>query len=227
MDQNNKMIDTINLYKGLYSKHGFSPEALGCTKGKQFLRFHQLTHKFDLNNSSILDVGCGFGDFTRYLNASSVKNYNYVGVDIMMEFIELAKANNGNENAEFILGDFQEIDFKKRFDFVIASGIFNSKISGVDNYDFIWSSMVKMYELCDKAISIDFLSDRVDFSHEFNFNSSPEKILTFAYNLSRNVILNNSYFPFEFSVTIFKDDSFNPETTTFRDYESLLNELKM
>lgn len=66
------------------------------------------------------------------------------------------------------------------------------------------------------VIVFDFQSDKVDFMGcDTGFYFSPEKVLGIAYEFSRNVILDNSYMPFEFAVTIFKDDSFKKDTTVF------------
>ena len=56
-----------NYYLNLFNKYGESPKSLGWSKGKQFLRYDQLTRDCTLKNSSFLDVGCGFGDFASYL----------------------------------------------------------------------------------------------------------------------------------------------------------------
>ena len=211
---------TIELYKQLYQSYGNKPEALGCTKGKQYLRFHQLTSELILNDKSFLDFGCGFGYFVEYLNKMNLDNYSYTGIDIMPEFISEAKKNFNHENVNFVVSDLDDFPSNSQFDYVIASGVFNSKLE--NNYEFIWNSMQKMFELSKEAICLDFLSDKVDFSNEFNFNSAPEKILSMAYMLSKRVILKNNFFPFEFSIIIFKDDSFSKETTTFNDYVNLL-----
>ena len=71
-------METLNkYYEKLYKKYGYSPKSLGWEKGKQFLRFHQLTCDFELKNASILDVGCGFGDFIKYLNLNKIKNFKF------------------------------------------------------------------------------------------------------------------------------------------------------
>lgn len=200
-------------YQELYSNYGYSPKSLGWDKGKQFLRFHQLTSDWEMQGTSILDVGCGFGDFNDYLHLLNVNLYNYVGIDLVEDFVREGKQRHSTSNVNFVLNDFLEYDFGRKFDYTIASGTFNSKIDGVDGYDLIYKSMQRMYSLSEIAFSIDFISDKVDYCHEHNFNSSPEKILSFAYEFSRNVVLKNTYFPFEFSITIYTDDSFSPKTT--------------
>lgn len=204
-----------NSYKQLYDLYGKSPKALGWDKGKQFLRFHELTSLWQLKGSSILDVGCGFGDFIQFLKLREIDIFRYHGIDLVEEFLIAArKAHSGPQNT-FRRGDLLSLPFGEQFDFCIASGTFNLKMEGVDGYDYIESNLRKMFDLSRVGIAADFLTDRVDYKHPHNFNSSPEKILSIAYSLSRRVVLRNDYFPFEFAVVIYKDDTFRKENTLF------------
>jgi SAM-dependent methyltransferase len=208
-------------YKDLYDRHGDSSKSLGWNKGNQFLRFDQLTKDWDLNNSSILDVGCGFGDFVSFLLEKKTSNFHYLGVDLSEDFIRKANTNHRSKKITFIKGDFLNTAINSEIDYAVASGTFNFKIEGLDGYEYIYNSMKKMFKLSKKAISIDFLSERVDYFHDHNFNSDPMKILEMAYSLSKRVVLNNSIFPFEFAITIFKDDTFKDDEMIFSKYQQL------
>ena len=204
----------------MLKKHGYSPKALGWDKGKQFLRFRELTNLWNLENSSILDIGCGFGDFVKYLKFEGIKSFNYTGIDLVKEFIDKAKNEHQDQNIELCVGDFLSIPFSKKFDFCIASGTFNLRMDGIDGYKYIESNLTKMFESCRIGIAVNFITDKVDYEHDHNFNSSPEKILSIAYNLSKRILLRNDTFPFEFSIIIYKDDSFLKEKTLFTGVES-------
>ena len=217
--------DLINSYRSLFKKFGYSPKSLGWKNGKQFLRFHQLTSLWELENSTWLDVGCGFGDFIKFLRASKIDNFNYMGIDIVSDFVNLAKSHYPNSNCNFINEPFLESNFIKTYDYVIASGTFNSKLHGVNGYKYIEKNMCKMFNLSKKAIAIDFLTDRVDYKHEHNFNSSPEKILSLACKLSKRVVLRNDYFPFEFAIIIFKDDAVISKLTMYSEIHKKLDYL--
>jgi SAM-dependent methyltransferase len=215
-----------NYYQSLFKIHGVSPKALGWDKGKQFLRFHQLTSDWELNGNSILDVGCGFGDFVNYLQSAGIENYSYSGIDLVGDFVEAAKILHGSPRARFLQASLEDYEEPSIFDYSIASGVFNLRVDCVDGYELIAQSMKRMFQLSRIALSIDFISSKVDYTHKHNFNSEPEKILAMAYTLSRNVVLKNNYFPFEFSVTIYKDDSFSQGSTTFSSIEKKFPFLK-
>lgn len=204
-------------YSDLLGRFGAGPEALGWSKGNQFLRFMQLTAGWELPGKSVLDVGCGFGDFVKFLRWRKVENFSYCGIDLMSEFVEEGRKHHEAKDVSFIEGNFLEFPFDTVFDYVIASGTFNLKLDDHSGYDYVFQNMSKMFELSRISISMDFLTSRVDFTHEHNFNSSPERILSMAYSLSKRVVLRNDVFPFEFSVTVFKDDTFDPATSVFSD----------
>lgn len=144
-----------------------------------------------------------------------IKHFYYKGIDLVKEFIDKAKSDHQDQYVEFCVADFLSIPFSEKFDFCIASGTFNLKMDGIDGYKYIELNLTKMFESCRIGIAVNFLSDRVDYKYDHNFNSSPEKILNLAYSLSKRIVLRNDNFPFEFSIIIYKDDSYLKEKTLF------------
>lgn len=145
-------------------------------------------------------------------------NIDYWGIDIMEEFIRIAVQNHPEKSSCFMCKDFLKSKEDKNFDYCVASGIFNYRMSESESehYNYIYKTMEKAINICNIGIAFNFLSDKVDYrTSEEDFHSSPEKILSLAYTFSRNVILDNSVMPFEFCVTIFKDDSFSKNDTIF------------
>ncbi|MCG8603282.1 MAG: class I SAM-dependent methyltransferase [Verrucomicrobiales bacterium] len=216
----------IESYREQFREHGYSPKSLGWLKGKQDLRFETLTKDWNLEGKKILDVGCGFGDFVKFLNNRGVSNFSYVGVDVVDEFIEVGKREYEKNGVSFLKGSIEEVDLPSGLDLGIASGAFNQRSDVTDCYEMVENILRKMFDSCQIGIAVDFLTDRVDYRHEHNFNYSPEKILAIAYSLSRRVSLSNTTFPFEFSVTIYRDDSFNSATTIFNSFELSQAQLK-
>jgi SAM-dependent methyltransferase len=206
--------EIIQRYSERYQQYGYSPLTLGWDKGKQDIRFDILTSLQDLSNQSILDIGCGFGDLNITLK-NKFNNYYYLGIDIVPDLIAEARRRYSNDNIDFLCGDFLEQAVAQEFDFAIASGIFNFKLKNRNNYSFIESIIKKALSVCREGIAFDFLSDKVDFKYDHTFHSSPERIIEIAYKYSRNIVLRNDYMPFEFTLYIFKDDSFEISDTLF------------
>ena len=211
--------NTIERYAQRFQTFGNDPKTLGWDKGKQDIRFEVLTSQYDFENKSILDIGCGFGDLNKVL-VRRTKNYSYVGIDLVDVLIKEAGENYHGDNIIFENSNILEYCPGRSFDYAISSGIFNHKLTGKNNYDFIEAVIEKSLSLVKDGIAFDFLSDKVDYEYEHTFHSSPERILTIAYKYSRNIILRNDYMPFEFSLFIFKDDSFNKNETIFNNFRS-------
>ena len=208
---------TIERYNERYKEFGYSPKTLGWLKGKQDIRFDILTSLYNCENKTILDIGCGFGDLNKTLRQKT-QAYQYIGCDLCENLIK-----EGRElypDAHFYIGDFLKINIMENVDWCIASGPFNHKFEKEGNYDFIKSVMKKAYEISKDGFSFDFISDKVDYKDEHIFYATPEKILSFAYELSRNVVLRSDYMPFEFSIFVFKDDSFEKSDTIFKKYKN-------
>jgi SAM-dependent methyltransferase len=206
---------TKERYAARYREHGYSPLTLGWNKGKQFERFHQLTSDWDMNGRSVLDVGCGFGDFLHYADRMGVKGLDYTGIDITPELICEARKIHGVDGASFVLGGIEDHPFDRRFDYAFASGIFNYKYEGVDRYERLFQIVSHMFDLANIAVAVDMLSDKVDYELEHTWHYNPGETLERCYGLTRNVVLKNSYFPFEFAVILYKDDSFDAKDTMF------------
>jgi SAM-dependent methyltransferase len=203
-------------YLKLFEKYGQSPKSLGWDKGKQFLRFDQLTKYYILKDCSILDIGCGFGDFATYLKSKDAwESIHYLGIDLIDDFVQVATKSHDQDNFRFISGEFIETNFSDKFDYVISSGVFNLNNDFEDNYKLLENFIAKMLSHCNKSVSIDFLSDQVEFKHSHNFHWEPSRVLKMAYKFSKNISLSNDYFPFEFTIRINKDDTFNMDTTVF------------
>lgn len=205
-------------YRDRLSRYGYSPKSLGWDKGKQDVRFEILTSQYDFEGKKVLDIGCGFGDLVGTLE-KKCSSFEYLGIDLVPELIEIAKGMHPAANCRFLAVDFLEAEIQETFDYAIASGTFNFRLARGDNYEFARSVMEKALTLCADGIAFDFLSDKVDYTYEITFHYSPERILSLAYSFSRNVVLRNDYMPFEFSVFIFKDDSFSKDDTLFNRYK--------
>ncbi len=78
-------------------------------------------------NTSVLDVGCGYGRLLDFLTSKKSYQGKYSGIDIIPEFIEKAIHIHNNESekpeTQFLVGDFleQTLDTEK-FDVIICLG---------------------------------------------------------------------------------------------------------
>ena len=211
----NDVESVINRYTKRYNEFGYSPKSLGWDKGKQDVRFDILSSQYNFENKHVLDIGCGFGDFNNTL-IKKTNNYKYTGIELVEALYLEAQNHYKNDNVNFVNENILEFSPEiNSFDYAVSSGVFNHKICNNDNYKFIEDVIIKAMSLCKDGLAFDFLSDKVDFELDHTFHSSPERILSIAYKYSRNIVLRNDYMPFEFSIFIFKDDSYNKNNTLF------------
>ena len=225
---NNFVEQQRKIYADLAEKFGHDPLALGLTKGKGAERMYQLVSDWDLEGSSFLDVGCGFGDFLRFAELQGIKNLNYIGIDITTESIEtakkLAEASPSGYKTRFICGDILSLDANDiKSDYVMCSGVLGFKTD--DNiYACFQSLLGKMWECANIAVSLNMPSDKVDFRNDYSPYYNPAALIEIAYSYSRRLIWKNDLFPFQPALIIYKDDTFNPETSMFNATENVLEE---
>jgi len=80
-----------DFYDSKVRSHGVNtPQGLSwISDHTQKTRFKVLSEIGDLNNKSILDVGCGFGDLYQYLS-NRFHGFLYTGIDVTSLMIETA-----------------------------------------------------------------------------------------------------------------------------------------
>lgn len=197
----------IKYHTQLYKKFGRHKASLGDPREHYNIKFKMMTEIGELNNSKILDVGCGWGDFLTYLNNKGI-NTKYTGVDINPKFIEICKSEH--KKANFFERDIEKEKFEEdKFDYVFAVGI----TSLMESYDSVKKLIIEMLKISKKGIAINFMSTYVDFQKKESTHFSPEKIFSIAKKLSKRVVIRHDYLPFEFFLYIYKNDKLTKRYT--------------
>ncbi|MGA9141537.1 MAG: class I SAM-dependent methyltransferase [Methanocella sp.] len=194
-------------------RYGYDPRSLGWIEGTQETRFRVLAAIGDLEGSSVLDVGCGFGDLYEYLCRNGI-SVDYTGVDMNPDFVEIARERH--PDARFIVADFEEAKIDGRFDWAFESGVFNYKVS--DHQAFVGNMVRKMFKAVRKGIAIDFLNNRGSFFSAGLYHPDPADLYHFCSKLSKRVVLRCDYKPTEFCVYLYRDTREAPGNV-YRDYQ--------
>ena len=155
-----------------------------------------------LENFSIIDVGCGFGDLYDFLEKNGYDVISYLGIDINDNFIEECK-NKYSNSIQFIESD--SIPKENSADIVFACGIFNAKIDEQDNYDYIKESLESFLTSANKYVIVDFLSPFVDYKQELSFHPDLDLLIPIIKELGYPFEVIFNYLPYEFSIKINKD----------------------
>ncbi len=189
------------LYNERYKKFGRDIRTVGWgAKEDQILRFEVLFRGLDLKGKKILDVGCGLGDLVPYLEIRTKNDFSYIGLDVAEELVRDAKAKYSGPNRDFITGDIFSVDLPK-VDISILSGTLSLKRKGLEKY--ARATLRRMMTLSQEAVSLNFLSSYVDYEAPQNLHYQPEKVFSWARQLSRRVNLIHDYPLYEFTIQAF------------------------
>ena len=204
----------VKYYEELLKKYGDHYLSLDWKSPEsQEIRFRVFEDLFTIadkrDNFSVLDVGCGFGDFYGYLKKSGYK-FTYAGYDISSKIIDMAKKKYPDANFE--VRDILEDQKPEQFDFVFCCGALNISFDepGI-HLDFIKSMLLRMYELCKIGAGANFLSSQAiyhlpdeSFRQPQYFYSKPEDIVSCAKGMTSRFILRHDYHPGDFTVYLLK-----------------------
>lgn len=177
------------------------------TEEKQKLR-HSIHSEIIKPGASVLDLGCGIGQFYENLKSSGIP-FSYTGIDIVPEYIEHCKKNF--PDAKFLLRNIFTDGIPGTYDVVIASQVFNAKFPNSDNFEIMKSFISLAFASSKYAISFDALTSYCDFFAPELFYYEPEKVFGFCKGLSRLVKLRHDYLPFEFTTQVFVAGKLEPK----------------
>ncbi len=197
-------------YSDKIRKHGAT--SLGVdwnSKDSQYLRFEQLSKVIDQTDlQSILDFGCGYGEYLAFLEDRKLFNTNisYWGYDISELMIKKAKERYDTQSNVTFSSSLPELEV----DYLIASGLFNVKLDLCSDED--WVSYIKdtlfIYDkMSSKGFSFNALTKYSDkeFMKDYLFYSDPLELFDFCkLNFSNNVALLHDYDLYEFTIIVRK-----------------------
>lgn len=156
--------DVARYYSAKLQQHGATARGVDWNGPDS----HQLRHRqffrllTETPDASVLDLGCGFGDFLSFLRNAGFHGH-FTGYDVAPNMIDKARELHGDSGGErWHVGATPA----GVFDFAIASGIFNVKGSTADE---AWTDYVEQ--------TLDVLAQASRFGFGFNIlslSSDPE-----------------------------------------------------
>lgn len=167
------------------------------------LRFATLCEVGIRDGDSVLDVGCGLGDFRTYLQCCGL-SVQYTGLDLNPQLV--AHAAHRHPDAQFLVADAVE-DALPMHDWVVSSTAFNLRLSSVDNTALVHRVLSRAFGAARKGVAIDFLSQFAEFQHPDAYHYDPMQLFAFAKTLTKRVTLRHDYPLFEFMLYLYPDFS--------------------
>ena len=200
---NNQRQRIINSQRDAFLRHGYHPHALLWSNQEiQELRFKILADIGIQAGDSVLDVGCGFGDFSAYLE-NQQKAVDYTGIDLSPELIQEGRKQYPNNN--LVVGDLFEFNpADQSYDYVTLSGTLNRDLG--DKGDYAQKTIQRMYAVCQKGVAFNLLDAR----HEWTANRwdlqafLPEEIAEFVATFSQQSNIIDGYLDNDFTVYLLK-----------------------
>ena len=187
--------ETIKRYNKRLKEYGDNPRTLGWDNHKsQIIRFQTATKYTEFDNRTILDIGCGLGDFYEYLDEHN-EIQSYKGIDINDKLLSMCIKKYpecGFENRNILLNNFND----KRFDIVTLFGLLNFKIE--NNIEYTKQMINEAWKITNKNLIVDFLSSNLtkDYPKEdFVYYHNPKDVLDISFELTDDLILLHNYRP--------------------------------
>lgn len=197
---------TRDHFDALARAHGGSVKAVDWgSRASQELRFEVLSSIGNLHGARVLDVGCGQGDLAAWLAQRGVA-CDYHGIDLSPAMIELARARQPGRSFE--LRNLLDDDFTlwtRRFDFVIASGIFYLRRHAAADYQ--RAMIERMFALCTRGLAFNSLSAWDTRPNDaLEYRADPMLTLAMATRLTERLSLRHDYHPGDFSILLWREE---------------------
>lgn len=151
----------------------------------------------DIEHATLVDAGCGLGDFYDFLTQHNMLPKEYIGLDITTEMIHHARQKF--PQLKFLETNILE-DALPKADYYIASGSLNM-LTYPSTYKFIQ----KCFEQSNKKFIFNILSTHATFfDHGYNY-MSPSELLANCMRLTSNVSLRHDYLSHDFTIVMNKE----------------------
>uniref|UniRef100_UPI0040473D34 methyltransferase domain-containing protein n=1 Tax=Aliarcobacter sp. TaxID=2321116 RepID=UPI0040473D34 len=185
--------DNNQFYKNSIKKYGISAKGVHWnSRYTQYIRFEVLTNfiKHNITESSVIDAGCGFGEYYNYLFDNNLKPKSYLGVDCENEMIKLASKRF--LNVDFIVQNILEEELIPS-DYYICSGAMNI-LEEKEVFIFI----KKCFDSSKIAFVFNFLKNDSLTSVDIN------KVLEYCQSLTKNISIKDNYLDNDVSILLKK-----------------------
>jgi hypothetical protein len=195
----------VQRYQRRIAEHGPTFASLNSgSEEKQAIR--QWVHASALRGErpSILEIGCGLGDFCRYLIGQKC-DCTYSGYDMVPEYI--AECRRSYPQSKFEVRNIFLDGIDGSYDTVVMSQVLNNRYQKSDNMRVMQRALDLAFQHTRVSVSVDMLSTYVDFRNPDLFYYSPEDIFRMAKAIAPRVLIRHDYRAFEFCVQLFHPEA--------------------
>jgi cyclopropane fatty-acyl-phospholipid synthase-like methyltransferase len=163
------------------------------SRASQGRRFEILADVGLEDGASVLDFGCGQGEFYAWLAASGRK-VRYAGIDITPSMVRAAQERF--PGISFEVGSVPEVT--SDWDYVVASGIFYLRRH--QPYEYLCATVSQLFQRCRRALAFNCLSALSGVDEDREYRESPLRVFEFCRGLTPLVGLRHDYHPGDFTM---------------------------
>ncbi len=171
-------------------------------------RFEKMLELGNFHDKSLLDVGCGIGGFYGFLAEKKI-DCRYTGIDINEKMILKAKQRYPAKADHFFVFDIIKEKWDSTVDYVISVGPLNLEFSPALNMEMTMRLIKAMYETAAIGAAISMTSALTKKPAGGTFYYDPAVILAETSRFCKNVRIDHTYLPHDFSLFCFKKDLYS------------------
>jgi SAM-dependent methyltransferase len=189
-----------SFYDGLVAQYGHHPRAADYGRVEsQRIKFEVLSQILVPEDRKLLDVGCGFADYARFLSEKG-HSVEYVGVDLSPKMIEEARA--ASPGLDLRVANILDDHSLGTFDVVNANGIFY--LLGEDAWALMQELVRRMFSLATRVLAFNSLSSWAPDQEPGEFYADPARVLDFCRTLSTRATLRHDYHRRDFTIFLYR-----------------------
>lgn len=197
------VLNVVRRYQQRIAEYGTSFASLNSgSEAKQSIRHEVHASALRGAKPSILEIGCGLGDFYKFLIRNQ-RACSYSGYDIVPEYIE--QCHRLFPEALFEQRNVFESGIDGIYDTVVMSQVLNNRYQRSDNMQVMKRALELAFAHTRVSVSVDMISSYVEFQNPELFYYSPEEIFRIAKGISSRVLLRHDYRAFEFCIQLFHE----------------------
>jgi SAM-dependent methyltransferase len=200
--------DVITFYKKRVDRYGPDPRAVGWKdRYRQRIRFQTFCNAHNFSKKSVLDVGCGLGDFYHYLKFLKME-CSYSGIDPCEPMIQWAR--DAYPATQFNVSWLEGYSSTVLSDSVVASGTFSLRMP--NHIQYILRQIQSAYQLARDVFIFNILTvdiaikDRIDYFYYYD----PELVESYCESLiptPQSIDIITGYLDGDATIVIRKDSN--------------------
>ena len=204
----NRFDQTNQIYSKAFEEFGYSADSV-LTPKAQSVRFQSVINflpEFAGETLSLADFGCGLGHLNEFLTKNLQIPFQYTGIDINPDFLYFNKRKHSKANfverSEFFAS-------RAKFDVITSIGTFNLiyEENEREHKEFVYREIKELWKKTDAMLYLNFMSTVVDFKQKRAYHQDIGDLYSFVCkNMSRNIMIDSTYLPFEFSAIIWRSN---------------------